>query len=339
MATGIGSTFLNLIDVYRRTEDGQQIATVLELLHQINPVLEDAIAVECNMGAVHRHTVRTGLPDVAWGRLYQGIPQSKSTTQQVDDTTGFLEALSTIDERLLALSPGNQGALRLSEAMAFLEAMSQEMASGIFYSDTKTTPEQFKGLGARYGVSGGGGAGNQIVKAGGSGNANSSIWFVTWSEQTTMLLYPKGTKAGVNREDMGRQRVLDGSNNPYYVQEEKFSWHIGMSVKDWRYNARVANIDTAAAVAGTVDIYSYLANAYYLLQSRRAPLGGKQVIYMNRTILAALDKLATPTITTSSYAGALQLRRSEVEGQEVVSYRGIPIRECDALLTNEANVA
>ena len=53
----------------------------------------------------------TGLPSVTWGQLYAGIAQSKSTTQQVDDTTGFLEALSSIDKRLLErmqIVPGTQ---------------------------------------------------------------------------------------------------------------------------------------------------------------------------------------------------------------------------------------
>jgi hypothetical protein len=335
---GIGNTYLNLIDVIRRSEDGvgSQIATVIELLRQINPILEDAIAIECNMGSSHRHTVRTGLPAATWGRLYQGIPQSKSTTQQVDDTTGFLEALSTIDTRLLDLS-GNEGALRLSEAMAFLEAMSQEMATGIFYHDITTTPEKFKGLAARYAVSGGGGAGNQIIKAGGTQSDNTSIWFVTWSENATMLLYPKGSRAGVQRQDMGEQRVLDGNNNPFYVKEEKFTWHIGLAVKDWRYNARIANIDLSDLLAGTVDIWGFMSDAYYKLQSRRAPMGGRQVIYMNRTVLAALDKLSTPTKATG-YSGALQLSRSEFEGREVMTYRGMPIKETDALLNTEALV-
>lgn len=336
MAT-IGSSFVNLIDVYSRTEDGQQIATVLELLSQQNPILEDAWTVECNMGAVHRQTIRTGLPTPAWGRLYQGIPQSKSTTQQVDDTTGFLEALSTIDERLLKLAPQNAAALRLSEASAFLEAMNQEMATGVFYHNTDATPEKFKGLAARYGVSGGSGAGNQIIKAGGAGSVNTSVWFVTWGDQFTGLLYPKGTKAGVDRQDMGRQRVLDGSNNPYYVMEEKFTWHIGMYVKDWRYNARIANIDTTNLLAGTVDIWKFMSQAYYKLQSRRVA-GGRQVIYMNRTVLQALDAMSTPT-AASGYGGALQLRREEFEGKEVMTYRGIPIRESDSILNTEATVA
>lgn len=84
MAT-IGQSYPNLIDAYKASAEG----TVIEILNRQNPILDDGIATQCNMDAVHRHMIRTGLPSVAWGRLYQGVPQSKSTMQQVDDTTGF----------------------------------------------------------------------------------------------------------------------------------------------------------------------------------------------------------------------------------------------------------
>lgn len=333
MAT-LSSTYLNLIDVHKQNDP--RTGEIIEVLKQQNPILDDAVAMECNMGAIHRHGIRTGLPTPAWGRLYQGIPQSKSTIQQVDDTTGFLEARSGVDTRLLKLS-ANPGALRLGEAASHLEAMNQEMASGLFYHDTATTPEKFKGLSARYGVKGGAGAGNQIVDAGGTGSDNTSIWFVTWGDHATHLLYPKGTKAGVDRQDKGEQRVTDANGDAYYVKEEVFEWHMGLAVKDWRYNARVANLDVSDVIAGTVDIHKWMRSAYYKLQSRRMDSkSSRMAIYMNKTILEALDGLSVGTGTAGN--PALQLRPQELEGKEVLTWRGIPIRETDALLNSEGRV-
>jgi len=337
----IGNTFLNLSDAYKRTEDGKVAAQIIEMLTQTNPILEDAIAVECNLGMVHRHTIRTGLPSVSWGRLYAGTAQSKSTTQQVDDTTGFLEALSTVDQRLLKLAPGGGAALRLSEAQPFLEAMSQEMATGLFYHNTATTPEKFKGLATRFGVKATTGAGNQIVDAGGTGSDNTSIWFVTWNENTCHLLYPKGTQAGLYREDKGEQRVLDGSGNPYYVMEEKFTWHVGLAVKDWRFISRIANVDVSDMQAGTVDLYKFMRKAYYKLQARRqnaadtVSAGRKMAIYCNRDVLEALDALATNKGSADNF---VRLKTEQLEGKEILSYRGIPIRETDAIINTEARV-
>jgi hypothetical protein len=333
MAT-LSSTYLNLIDIHKQNDP--RTGEIIEVLKQQNPILDDAVAMECNMGATHRHGIRTGLPTPAWGRLYQGIPQSKSSVQQVDDTTGFLEARSGVDTRALAMSK-NPAALRLGEAMSHLEAMNQEMATGLFYHDTATTPEKFKGLAARFGVKGGGGAGNQIIDAGGTGSDNTSIWFVTWGDHACHLLYPQGTRAGVDRQDKGEQRVTDENGNAYYVKEEVFQWHMGLAVKDWRYVVRIANVDVSDMLAGTVDIYKWMRLAYWKLQSRR--MDGKSsriAIYANRDVLAALDGQATGAGTAAN--PFLHVTPRELEGKEVLTYRGMPIRETDAILNTEARV-
>jgi hypothetical protein len=340
MAT-IGNTFLSLIDLYKGTGGtNAQIGEVIEVLRQLNPLMEDAVTAEANMGTSHRHTIRTGLPTVTWGMLYQGIPQSKSSTQQVDDTTGFVEGLSTVDTRLLDISP-NPAAVRLSEGRAYLEAMAQEVQKGFFYHDTTTTPERFKGLAARYNKLGGGGAGNQIINAGGVGSDNTSIWFVTHGDAYTTLIHPKGTQAGVTREDKGEQRTVDGNGNVYYVKEELFRQHVGVAVRDWRFNARIANIDVSDVQAGTVDLYKFMRKASYKLQNRRTAkmngdvaAQGRTVIYMNRDMIEALDALGT-----NSGNGALMIRPMELEGKEVMSYRGLPIRETDALINAESLVS
>lgn len=331
MAT-LGSTFVDLIDVYKQQDASGAYIQVIEMLKEMNPILDDAIAVECNQGTKHLHTVRTGLPPVTWGRLYQGIVQGKARQAQVEDTTGFVEGLSTIDERLLAIST-NEGAVRMSEAMAYLEAMNQEVGTKMFYGDTASDPEEFMGLAPRFN-SLTAANGGQIIDAGGIGSDNTSIWFVTWGDNQCQLLYPKGTKAGVSREDMGRQRLTDASGNPFYGKEEKFSWHVGLAVKDWRYVSRVANIDASDMEAGSVKLYDFMRKAYYKLQSRRVA-GGKMAIYCNRDVLEALDRLATNAGASDNF---VRLERKQVEGEEVLTYRGIPLRETDSLLNTEARV-
>jgi hypothetical protein len=333
MAT-LSSTYLNLIDIHKQNDP--RTGEIIEVLKQQNPILDDAVAMECNMGSTHRHGIRTGLPTPAWGRLYKGIPQSKSSVQQVDDTTGFLEARSGVDTRALALSK-NPGALRLGEAMSHLEAMNQEMATGMFYHDTASTPEKFKGLAARFSTIGGGGAGNQIIDAQGTGSDNTSIWFVTWGDHACHLLYPSGTRAGVDRQDKGEQRVLDADGNSYYVKEETFTWHMGMAVKDWRYVVRIANIDVSELLAGNVDIYKWMRLAYWKLQSRRMDGKTSRIgIYANRDVLAALDGQATGFGAAANQF--LHVTPRELEGKEVLTYRGMPLRETDALLNTEARV-
>jgi len=331
MAT-LGASYVDLIDLYKQQDGKGQFVQIIEILKEMNPVLDDAIAVECNKGTTHLHTVRAGLPAVTWGKLYQGIPNDKGRQSQVEDTTGFVEGLSTIDERILDLST-NEGAVRLSEAMAYLEAMNQEVSSKIFYGNTASDPEEFMGLAPRFDDLSAAN-GNQIIDAGGTGSDNASIWFVGWGDNQTQLLYPKGTQAGVQREDMGRQRLLDSSSNAYYGKEEKFTWHVGLAVKDWRYVSRVANVDVSDMQAGSVALFDFMRKAYWKLQSRRIP-GGSLSIYCNRDVMEALDALSTNAGASDSF---IRLKPMEIQGQEVLTYRGIPIRESDSLLNTEARV-
>ena len=331
MAT-LGNSFVDLIDIYKQQDGRGQYVPIIEMLMEMSPMLDDAIAVECNKGTTHLHTVRSGLPSVTWGKLYQGIPNSKGKTAQVEDTTGFVEGLSTIDKRLLDLS-NNEGAVRLSEAQAYLEAMSQEVATKMIYGNTASDPEEFMGLAPRFN-SLSAANGNQIIDAGGTGSDNTSIWFVTWGDNQCNVLYPKGTQAGVQREDMGDQRITDGSGNAYYAKEEKFTWNVGLAVKDWRYVSRVANVDVSLMQAGSVALYTFLRKAYYKLQSRRVA-GGKMAIYCNRDVMEALDALATNAGASDSF---VRLSTKEIAGEEILTYRGIPIRETDAIINTEARV-
>lgn len=333
----IGNSYVNIADQMKN----EALGPVVNMLMQYNPILDDAITVEANKGSSHMTTLQTGLPSVTWGKLYQGIPQSKSTRQQVTDTTGFVEGLSTIDQRLLALSK-DPGMTRLIEAQGFMEAFAQEIATGMIYHDTIGTPEKFKGLFARYNTLAGGGAGNNVIDGGGVQSDNTSIAFVTWGDNYTHLIHPEGTAVGLERKDKGEQRVLDAAGNPFYVAEEEFRQHVGLVVRDWRYNARIANIDVSDVIAGTVDLYKLLRQAYHKMKKIERRInpnpglgipGARTVIYMNSTILEALDALGTNVNN-----GALQLRPMELEGKEVMGYRGLPIRQLDAMLNTETRV-
>jgi hypothetical protein len=184
-----------------------------------------------------------------------------------------------------------------------------------------------------------------VVNGGGTGSDNASIWFVTHGDMQTSIITPENIAGGVQREDMGRQRVLDANGNPYYVKEEKFTQHLGLCVKDWRFNGRICNIDVSDVIAGTVALNPLLRKLYYRLQGRRAykmeregqVSPGRTVIYMNRTMMEALD--AESTNGRSGVDNFVRLTPMEIQGEEVQTWRGIPIRETDALLNTETLVA
>lgn len=340
MAT-IGNTYIGLADLYKSKDLHGNLVDVIEMLDELNPMLSDMLVVECNSGTQHLTTVRGGLPNVAWGKLYKGIANSKSTRVQVTDTTGYLEGISSVDTRLLELAGDGANYLRMSEAQGFLASLSNEMQSALFYSNDAETPEQFLGLAPRFNDPTAPNGG-QIINGGGSGSDNTSIWMVGWGENACHGLYPKGTAAGIKREDKGEQRVSDDNNQPYYVKEELFRWHMGASVRDWRYVVRIANIDVSAMQAGSVALYDLLRQAYYKFEARRNkkkdsnsgsnPATVRPAIYCNSDVMQALDALATNAGASDNF---VRLKPMEIAGEEVLTYRGIPIREVDALLNTE----
>lgn len=196
----VGQESMTLTDWGKRLGPNHQIADIVEILAQQNPILQDALWKEANNITSHRTTIRAGLPEVYWRLLNRGVPPSKSRTVQIDDAIGMMEARSKVDKDLAELN-GMKASFMLSEAVAFLEAMNQEMASTVFYGNLGANSAAFTGLAVRYSTL------NQtlaecaknIVDAGGTGNFLTSIWLVLWADQTVHLLFPKGLPSASRR--------------------------------------------------------------------------------------------------------------------------------------------
>ena len=145
----LSTSNLTLADWAKRSDPDGRIPIIAELLSQSNEILEDCVFKEGNLPTGERVVVRTGLPAVYWRALNQGIPSSKSTTAQVDEAAGILEARSEVDKDLAMLN-GNTAQFRLSEDTAFLEAMNQTQATTLFYGNPAVDPKTFLGLAPRY---------------------------------------------------------------------------------------------------------------------------------------------------------------------------------------------
>lgn len=319
-----------LLDVAKRLDPDGKIASIVEILNANNQVLNDLTFVEGNLPTGHRTTIRTGLPTPTWRKLYGGVQPTKSTTVQVTDSCGMLEAYAEVDKALADLN-GNTAAFRLSEDAAHIEAMSQEMASTLFYGNEGTEPEAFTGLAPRYNSKSAQNADN-IIDAGGMGADNTSIWLCVWGPQTGFGIYPKGSTAGLQMTDKGQVTVenVDGNGGRMEAYRTHYRWDAGLTIRDWRYFVRIANIDVSDldTVANTKNIINWMIQA-----SERIPeLGkGRAVFYMNRRLreklrLGILEKISS------------NLTWETVSGERVMTFDDIPVRRTDALVNTEARV-
>src|SRR5712692_3112340 len=181
----IGTTAITYADWAKRLDDGYKIATIIELLSQTNEILEDMLVVQGNLPTGHKTTVRTGLPQATWRLLNQGVPNAKSTTAQIVDTCGNLETYAVIDKDVADLN-GNTAEFRLSEVKAFLEGMSQQVASTLIYGNQFVNPERFTGFAPRYSTTSttASQTANNVLDAGGTGSTNTTIWIGVWGADT-----------------------------------------------------------------------------------------------------------------------------------------------------------
>lgn len=342
----LNSGAVTLLDFAKSIDPNGRTARVIELLSQTNEILTDMPFIEGNLPTGHRTTIRTGLPAVTWRQLYGGVAPSKSVRAQVDDTVGMLETRSEVDVDLLKLN-ADQNAFRLSEAQAFLEAMNQAMADTLIYGNVNVNPERFTGLAPRYSsLSAGNGA--NIIDAGGTGSNNTSIWLVVWGENTCHGIYPKGSEAGLLHEDLGTIDAFDGSNNRYRAMAERWQWKAGISLRDWRYAVRIANINVTDLAAQSGTQASTAATAIIRLMLRATQLipymgMGKPVFYANRTVKTALAQAALNV--NSAFVGwenAVNQLGSISPGSAgsgaAMNFLKVPVRTVDRIVNTEARV-
>ncbi len=327
----VGNTYLTLKDKFAQKVNGKIANTIIDLLTQTNVVLEDAVVRECNEGSTHKTTVRNGLPEVEFRKFYQGVSASKGEYTQITDTTGMLEVYSQVDKSLADLE-GDVQQFRINEAQAFLESMNNTVQQNIFYGSKATNPAGFDGLAVRYNKisSDPASIGYRVVDAGGTGKTNTSIWFVTWGELHTHLLYPKGSQMGFVHTDKGAQTTTDANGNMYEVYRDHFKWDVGMTVRDFRSTCRIANIDVSKLdTEDAADLIKLMINAYHRI--KRFTKTGNTVIYCNETIETCLHLQA---LNKSN----VQLSIEDFGGKPLVSFLGVPIKCVDQLRNDEAKV-
>ena len=182
--------------------------------------------------------------------------------------------------------------------------------------------------------------------AGGSGNC-TSIWLVVWGPNTVTGIYPKASKAGIMHQDLGEIDAFDPSNNRYRAYADRWQWKCGLTVRDWRYVVRIANISVSDLIGQSGTQASTASTAILKLMlkafARIPAMGmGTPVFYATRTVkeflsIAALDK--------SNYALAIQPAVNQFGtvapgsvggvGGGTMTFFGVPVRTVDQILETE----
>jgi hypothetical protein len=329
-----------------RMDSTGRTSVLVNLQSQCNGIMEDMMAVQCQFGNSYEFTQVTSLPTIIRRQYNMGVAPTQATVmKQVQTCVEYADTVR-IDTSLARLN-GNLTELRANEDKLHLEAMSQKIASDLFYSGTAGDPTQFTGFSNIYNTitSSTSAIAANVIGLGGTGGTLASMWLVGWGPTQTHTIFPNGLPAGMIHEDQGTQQTLDTNNNIFWAWTTWLQQNIGLCIHDWRYTVRACNIDVSlfggGSQANLIGTLAAMVRKPPVMPAGVAPVQtsddpasvvmARPAIYLNRTVSLALDLQAQNKTN-------VLLKMDEWDGMPVLTYRSIPIRTVDALTSTETQV-
>lgn len=322
---------MNIVQLAKRMDgEGSMLYRIAEVIAEHDDAMNDAVWVESNRTASHVTSVRETQPSGTLRQINKGVSPTLSQVGQEVDYIGFIEDMSMVDDRLIRLSPkGQKQQVRSDEDIAHLKGLSETASSYFFYGDRATTPGAFDGLATRRNKIGTEGVYNM---SGSTSTDNTSVYLVTWGKDYTHMLYPRGSKIGISKEDFGLQIVPDpnlaGAYLPMWISW--FYFDMGVTVRYPRGLSRICNIKTAETLTNLRPLFDRMIEAI-----NHAPNRGKEgnlVAYMNEDMFNVFDRLAYDVTVPNVYA-------TDVGGVRQTYFRGVPLKRSDLIVADEAIVA
>jgi hypothetical protein len=318
---------LTSLEVAKRTggisEDSRRI---IEELVQYNELLLDAPLVEANEGTVHSTLVRTAIPHGEHRGYNQGVGKASSQTKTIKDVISNIEIYSQVDKQLVDES-AHPEAVMMSEQVAFIEGLSQDMADDLMYGNHEADERYTNGFATRYNDTQSGQSKNCIL-LGGTGNALTSIYLIKWATDKAHLIYPKGSKnAGVEYNFLGEQTVKDANGGEYQAYRAHYRVARGLAIRNSMSVIRLCNIDVTANGIGD-KIAEYVVKN----MGKLARGGGTVSIACNAEVKGILNWAANQKVNV--------LYPSEDPwGNSVLKIGEGRIRECPSILLTESAVS
>lgn len=344
MATSVIDSRATFLDIQKLLGPNGKPMPVAEVLNQVNTMLQDAPITKSNAELGHRVDFRLGLPQISTGKVNQGIPKSKSTTEQHNESMGLFVARSEVDLKHKHILGEEKFAYkRAKDDLAYAEAFSQYVASQLLYGSILADDATFDGFLTRMPNLQRplpGNNGSQILSNGTVvGGDGTSILVVDWHEDRGChLIYPEGSKSGgltqIDYGDMPGISVNDADGNGFQAAVTEWIWNIGLAVEDPRHMGRLANIDISDASLGAQATQAQIIDGLLdVLSLMPSPEGMKRVAYMHPLLLTAFHKQLIHTSST------LLIHMEEYLGKPTPHLGDMPFRRMDQFLTSEGTVS
>jgi hypothetical protein len=332
---GLGGVY-TLVDLAKMLDPNQgRLVFCANTLARRNPFVREFPIMEANQILTHVGNRDASLPTVQKRAINDGVPKSAHKEVPITAPMSLFETMNQIDEEILRLAGGNAEAVRQRKDARFIEAMGQAVMDECFYGSLADDVLGFNGLAVTFNLSTAYPNGDStwyynVQLAGGGGSDTTSIWAIEPGPEKVHLIYPKGTQAGIEINDLGKQLATGITTGTQFVAfVTQFKWRCGIFVQDERCVQRIANIETA----GESNIFDYKLLVAAL---NRLPSMGEDPatrIYVNRTMRTQMDVWAADKNNVNFTS------TNDAAGKPILYFRGVPVQVCDGILNTETAIS
>jgi hypothetical protein len=230
-----------------------------------------------------------------------------------------------------------------------MDALSYLVANQMFYGDRDVNPESINGLAKRLGKCNGKdklSAAYNVISAmdiSTTQKANevkaltdlTSIYAVGHGDRGFFGIVPVNGSSTIRMTTVGedgKHLVQDDEGNSYPAIQILLDMDFGCCLHDYRFAARLANISVAALEKGAtnfIDLWDKLTRLYHKI--RKYKKSASWAFYVNSELFTYLDLQAQQKVSPT-------LTYQTIDGQEILAFRGIPIKEDEAIKVGEAFV-
>lgn len=317
-------------------------AHVVDMMRQANEILDVMTWMACNQGDEHMIVQSVSLPTVYEAMVNRGVLPSDGKDIDLYEPTATFRSWQEVDADAAELT-GDPAKVMSDKSRKHRQAHSRNFVSSLFYGNSLTDPDTFPGLAQRYSDPTDNN-GQNIINGGGAGVDNASIFLIGFGEDAVSGLYPANTPAGLATEDKGKvtKENADGTTDSLRdVYRSKFSWHCGLAVEDWKWAARICNLDISDLKAqndNAANLLQLTEDALYCLPSTAVKTdantnGRRMGWFMNRTLRKMIDRQSRTAVQLGG-----QLDYVVVDGVRRKALHGIPMYTVDQMTNAETLV-
>lgn len=261
-------------------------------------------------GLNYRTRVRTALPAASFRNANEGSAAVKSTFENRLVEAFILNPRWEADIAVADTYEDGWEAYLGIEAGGMIEAAWQTLATQFYYGTVAGDAKGFPGLISVYDST------NLVVDAGGTtASTGSSVWAVKFGPRD--VTWVLGNGGAIDVSEVQKQRVLDGSSNPYTAYVQELMARVGLQVGSIYSVGRIKKL-TADSGKGLTD--ALIADLLAKFPAAWQP----DCLFMSRRSLMQLQKSRTAYSPTGTPAA--------IPDQAF----NIPIVVSDAIINTEA---